>query len=131
MWKQILRFGTVGGIGFLVDGGLLTLLHAITDWGALWPRAISFPVALSATWYLNRVWTFADEKSDRKAQEYGRYAMVQIVGNLINLAVYATCLWTWPTIMQPYPIIALAVASAVAMIFNYVGARFWVFMGRN
>ena len=130
MLRQVLKFGAVGGIVFVVDGGILTVLHAVTDWGALWPRVISFPVALSVTWYLNRIWTFSDRKSGRKAAEYTRYAIVQGSGIAVNFGVYAACLWAWPNIMQPRPILALAIASAVAMFVNYFGARLWVFMDR-
>ena len=56
--EQVARFLIVGTVGFAIDGGLLYLLVR-TDVDPYLARGLSFPPAVTATWYLNRVWTFA------------------------------------------------------------------------
>lgn len=55
---DLTRFATVGAVGFVVDGGILTLMmsrgHAPFE-----SRLVSFTFAVTATWALNRTWTFS------------------------------------------------------------------------
>lgn len=118
---EILRFGAVGTAGFLTDAGVLSLL---TYWSLspYWARAISFPVALSVTWLANRHWTFAEGRSRRPLQQYVRYATIQIAGAGLNLAIYFSLVAT-EAIFQAHPVLALAIASVVAMFVNYYLSR--------
>ena len=61
---QFITFCIVGGIGFLVDAGILGLL--VHGFGAdpLLSRLLSFPCAMTVTWYLNRRVTFSHAVSD-------------------------------------------------------------------
>ena len=123
---QICRFGFIGIVGFLVDAGLLSFLIGVVKWGLYESRAISFSLAVTTTWYLNRHFTFLDRVDTNKVQEYGRYVSGQIVGGLINLTVYVAVLKMMP-ILAGYPVIPLAIGSLVALIFNFVFARYVAF----
>ena len=57
---RLLRFGAVGAVGFIVDGGLLYGLVASGLLGSLTARVVSFPTAVLTTWMLNRRFTFHD-----------------------------------------------------------------------
>lgn len=124
--REYLAFALVGGIGFLVDAGLLTWLIKIQDWGLYSSRILSFSVAVTVTWYLNRRFTFTKNAGPRRGREYGRYFIVQIIGALINLGVYMFAIVIDPALGNT-PIIPLALGSAVAMIFNFFGAKFFAF----
>ena len=62
--KGFAAFTVVGGIGFIVDASILATLVHIYDWGDYTARLISFAVAVSVTWYLNRSYVFSDAKTD-------------------------------------------------------------------
>jgi putative flippase GtrA len=116
----------VGGIGFVIDAGILSLLvHGFGN-DPLLSRLVSFPCALTATWYLNRRVTFSHLASNNPRQEWLRYATVGVAGNLINFIVYTMFIQLSQT-MYIYPEAALAIASIVAMIFNYLGSSRYAF----
>ena len=119
--RKFIPFCVVGGIGFIVDAGILTLLVHGFGFGPLSSRLVSFPCALTATWYLNRRVTFSHAVSNKPGQEWLRYALVGVVGNLINFIVYVVCIRLSQT-MYSYPEIAL-----VALAFNYLGSSRYVF----
>lgn len=124
--RQFVPFCIVGGIGFLVDAGILGLL--VHSFGAdpLLSRLLSFPCAMTVTWYLNRRVTFAHAVSKHSGQEWFRYALVSVAGNLINFIVYAVSI-SRSQVMYTYPVTALAIASVIALAFNYLGCSRYAF----
>lgn len=121
---QALRYLVVGGIGFVVDAGILWLLvrAGANPWLA---RLVSFPAAVLVTWWLNRAWTFQSRAASR-GREVSTYFLVQIFGALTNFAVYSAVL----TVIPPTAgnaVLALAAGSAVGLIVNFAGAKLLVF----
>lgn len=120
------RFLVVGTIGFIVDAGLLALLHYHFEIDLLIARLCSFNIAILSTWTINRLTTFRANASPRLFSEYSRYLLINIAGGLINLTVFvALTHYTMGFVALPLP--ALAIASAIALLFNYSGSRLYVF----
>lgn len=117
-------FCLVGTVGFVVDAGVLTLLVNGLGWHHYAGRAVSFPFAVTATWLLNRRWTFRRTGDTRT--EYSRYFSVQAVGALINLATYAAIIEAVPR-LGAVPVIPLAAGAALALAFNFLASRRFVF----
>ena len=124
--RRVTLFVLVGGIGFLIDGGLVTLLVEIINLDPYISRVMSFPCAISTTWYLNRRWTFSANASVRKTAEYTRYVVIQIIGAGINLAIYGLLIANIPS-LAVHAILPLAAGSLIAMTFNFLGSQFFVF----
>lgn len=122
MARQASRFVVVGAIGFFVDGGILTLLHSLFDFSLLHARLVSFAAAVTVTWYLNRRHTFAASKDVHAVREWGRYAVANGIGAALNLGIF---LWLVNrfSVLASWPIIPLAIASALALIFNFFASR--------
>jgi putative flippase GtrA len=117
-------FATVGLAGFIIDAALLSGLVHILDWPHYRARAVSFTLAVTVTWWLNRNWVFA--RTPDRAREYGVYFGVQVVGAAINLGTYALVISLVPTLAR-LPVLPLAAGAALAMLFNYSAASRWVF----
>ena len=124
--KQFVPFCVVGGIGFIVDAGILALMVHGFGVGPLVSRLVSFPCAMTTTWYLNRKVTFSSSAADRTSREWVRYALVSITGNMVNFGIYVLCIGMFQ-VMYDFPEFALAIAAAVALFFNYIGASRFVF----
>ncbi len=118
-----LRFALVGCVGFAVDGGLLLLLTTL-GWGPITARCVSFPAAVLATWWLNRSITFGDDGP--LLPSLLRYVGVSIVGTSVNFGVYSALVLgsAW---MAAQPIVPFAIASALALVFNYLGSKHFAF----
>lgn len=113
-----LRFLTVGGIGFAVDGGMLLLLNGIAGWTPLLARMVGFPVAVSVTWLLNRTWTFRNARQHAAARQYTVYFVVQLGGLAINFSIFAL-LVTYSAWFAGHSLLALAAGAALALVFTY------------
>lgn len=123
---QASSFFFIGVVGFIIDGGVLTLLHARLDFSPVSARLVSFPVAVSATWLLNRHFTFAKREDRHIGKEWLLYGLVNTTGALLNLGIYIFLVRTWNQ-LAAYPIVPLAMAASIAMLFNFTGSRFLVF----
>lgn len=130
-YRHVTMYGLVGAVGFAIDGGLLTVLARLVGLNLYLSRLMSFSAAVTATWGLNRTFVFGTAGfSGRKPHEYGRYLSVQVAGAALNLGVFAALVSAFPG-LRVQPIIPLAAGAALGMVFNYAGARYWVFRPRR
>ena len=129
---QLLRFGAVGIAGLLVDLAVLFVLAPLLGWYA--GRVLSFLAAASATWWLNRRFTFATSMTNAADatdaaqpvwQEYGRYIVSMLGGAVVNYTAYVM---TLHFVTAPWaPALGVALGSLAGMSLNFVAARYFVF----
>ena len=91
---RLLRFGVVGGIGFVVDlvvfnALVLTVLsHQAWHEGPFVAKVISTVVAIIVNWIGNRVWAFRSTRTDQ-LREFTEF----LVTSLAGMGVTLLCLW--------------------------------------
>jgi putative flippase GtrA len=122
--KEFLSFVVVGAIGFGVDLGVLYLLAPYLGWyGA---RVISFLAAATATWALNRNFTFRERRSGGSIlREYTHYLLTMVGGALVNYAAYVLTLhWVGGPLA---PALGVAIGSCAGLAVNFLSARHLVF----
>ena len=124
-FKELLQFGMVGTIGFLVDSGTLLLLMYF-GLNPYWGRLGSFFIAVSCTWVLNRNFTFKAKKTTTLGTEWVKYLMANSLGAILNYGVYALLLSKVEFVAQ-WPVIGVAAGSIVGLLANYINSRVFVF----
>lgn len=121
--QQFALFAAIGALGFAVDAAIfLLMISAHFDWPISWARTLSAFCSITTTWALNRHTTFANQKSRDAKGEYTRYLLVQSIGLGINLGVFVLCLTSIPK-LRAYPVLALALGAAAALLVNFFTAR--------
>lgn len=129
---ELMRFGMVGGVAFVVDTGLFNLLRfgpgELLEDKPLTAKVISVAVATVVSWLGNRFWTFAERKTTSQLREFIGFVAVNVGGMLIALG----CLWFSHYLLDltsPLAdnISANVVGLGLGMIFRYVAYRAWVF----
>jgi putative flippase GtrA len=126
--RQFLRFGIVGGIGFLVDAGLLRLL-LMAGLGYYGGRLISFLAAATVTWILNRSFTFRREGEwarKHPAHEWLHYLGLMVIGGVVNYATYAAAIEISDLVRQ-HPELGVALGSIAGMLINFWSAKTMIF----
>jgi putative flippase GtrA len=91
-------------------------------------RAVSFPVAVTATWLLNRRYTFRDRALTDGRSQYLLYVGGALGGAAINIVAFILTIRRWPWLASQ-PVLPLMVGSALGMVFNYTWANTLVFKG--
>jgi putative flippase GtrA len=121
-WVQLLKFGLVGGSGYLINLGVFALLtgnlgvhHVLAAIGA-------FCVAVTNNFLWNRHWTFGAGDGPAHFQA-ARFFTVSVASLGLNIAVLELLLAASTVPELP----AQAIAVAVAMPFNFLGNKLWTF----
>jgi putative flippase GtrA len=120
--RAIRSFALVGGTGFVVESIIITVLIQLAGWQPWHARIPSFTVALFTTWLLNRTVTFPGRGPERRSVEAFLYAVIQIIGGGINLAIFALCLRYWPQLGK-VPVVPLAIGAAGSFGFNFAASN--------
>jgi putative flippase GtrA len=97
------------------------------DFGHYGARAISFTVAVTTTWYINRRWVFERGAIEMTGREYTSYLLVQVIGAVINLSVFVAVIEFVPGLVE-IPVVPLALGAAVALVFNFSASSRFVFV---
>lgn len=123
-WWQLIKFGIVGGIGYVINLAVFTLLNHGLGVHYLLASVGAFCVAVLNNFVLNRHWTFEPGESHPAFQAI-RFFAVSIGALLVNLAVLKALVAS--TSLDA--VAAQAIAVAVAMPLNFLGNKLWTFAG--
>jgi putative flippase GtrA len=120
-WLQLLKFGVVGGSGYLINLGVFAFLsgnlgvyHVVAAVGA-------FCVAVTSNFLWNRYWTFGPGEGLAHMQA-ARFLAVSVGCLVINLVVLELLVASGMSELG-----GQAIAVAVAMPFNFLGNKLWTF----
>ncbi|HEV7527953.1 MAG TPA: GtrA family protein [Solirubrobacteraceae bacterium] len=121
-WLQLVRFGVVGAVGFVVNLAVYALF--------VHPLAVDYHVAAVAAWLvavlnnfvLNRHWTF-DARGGQAHAQAMRFIVVSLVAFGVSLLLLTLLVETAGLAKVP----AQALAVAASMPFNFIGNKLWSF----
>ena len=112
-----------GLLAFLVDAAVLEAGVRLLGVDPLLARIAAISIAMLCGWLAHRRFTFAIA-TEPSLGEFFRYALAGSGAALLNYALFALQLLISPTMPR---LIALAIASAGAMVFAYLAMRYGVF----
>jgi dolichol-phosphate mannosyltransferase len=121
-WWQLVKFGLVGGSGYLINLAVFSLLIDPVGLHYIAAAVGAFCVAVTSNFLWNRHWTFGPGE-DHPAFQALRFFVVSVAALLLNLAVLEALVVG--TSLADLP--AQAIAVAAAMPFNFLGNKLWTF----
>jgi putative flippase GtrA len=121
-WLQLVRFGLVGGVGFVVNVAVYALFvhSAGLDYRAA--SIVAWLVAVVNNFVLNRHWTF-DAREGRAHFQAIRFLAVSLVAEGFSLLLLT--LFVQSAGIAKIPAQALAVAASMPL--NFLGNKLWSF----
>lgn len=121
-WVQLLKFGLVGGSGYLINLGVFALLAGNLGVHHLIAAIGAFCVAVTNNFLWNRYWTFGPGDGLARFQAV-RFFVVSLASLGLNLALLEVLISSGSV----GELTAQAIAVAVAMPFNFLGNKLWTF----
>ncbi|MFH1956294.1 MAG: GtrA family protein [Patescibacteria group bacterium] len=147
---QLAKFALVGGLNTLMDWGTLAFLiflfrkafliessmvifsvFSLTIIFYSFFKALSFIVATVNSYLWNKFWTFKRDSTETVGKEFLQFIIISIIGFVINVGI-ASGIYKWISPVaglnpDQWGILAAVVATAVSMIWNFLGYKFIVF----
>jgi len=147
---QIAKFVLVGGFNTLFDWGILSL--SIFIFRQFWQieakdalfvvfgltiafyslfKSISFVLSAANSYTLNKFWTFQSKNIERTGKELSQFFLITICGFGINVGI-ASSVFKFVNPLaglnsDQWAIAAAVVATAISMVWNFLGYKFIVF----
>ena len=122
---QLLKFGTVGGLGLLWDVSTVYALQPLI--GVTGAALGAFFVAATMNWMLNRLWTFRGRGSDAPlVRQWLSFLGANGLGFTLNRSTFFALIWSVP-FCRAHLVTALAAGSLAGMCANFTLSRRLVF----
>lgn len=127
--KQVIKFGFVGSFVTSLDFVIYFSLTRLFDWWGehfLVANGVSFLIALSTSFFLNKLWTF---RNDHRA--YRKQSIKFFISNLIALTGTQSILYLLVTVVGITDVIAKPFAVSVVVFWNFFSYKYWVFPDKS
>ncbi len=119
--RQILRFGVVGGLAFLIDYGIFTILSQFLHVHYLVASIISFSISVIFNYILSIKWVF-DVTKKQDAKDFALFIILSVIGLGINsLIMYISV-----DLMHIHELIAKIIATAIVMVYNFISRKIFI-----
>jgi putative flippase GtrA len=130
-FRRFVKFAVVGAIGAIIDFTLLNLLKGYLGWPLLWANTVSVSVAILSNFIWNRFWTFPESRSRKKRKQLPQFALVNVVGLIINNLIVVGLDALFVTHLgEPLSYnVAKMFAIGVVLIWNFGVNRLWTYRG--
>ncbi len=127
LWREIAKFGAVGGIGMAVNLGVFNLLRHTTDIPVVRASVLATAVAICCNYVGFRYFTYRDRDKSSRAKEMTLFLLFSIVGLVIENGVLyaATYGFGWDSQLQSN--VFKFVGIGIATLFRFWSYRTWVF----
>jgi putative flippase GtrA len=142
-FNKFIKFSLVGVLGTVIDFTLFNLLlyvlSHVLGWSLLAQfglngnllvaNTISFGAGVLNNYTWNRLWTFKESRKAKKRQQLMKFAMVSLVGLLLNsLLVLTLAAILGPYVSEPLSYnLAKVIATGLVLFWNFGANRFWTF----
>lgn len=133
VWREVAKFGVVGGAAFVVDSAIyLWMLSGPMADSPVKAKVVAGVVATLFSWVANRYWTFRHRRQANVARELVMF----LVMNAIGLGIAAACVWVTKYMLGLTDTTSVFIAGSVVglilgTIFRFFAYRFWVFGDKN
>jgi putative flippase GtrA len=127
---RFFKFAVVGTIGAIVDFGVLNLLVLLFGVPKEYANLVSVTCAVTSNFIWNRFWTYPESRDHPLHVSFGKFALVNLVGLLINQFIFVTSDALIFSSMVSHPLdfnLAKVSAIIVVLFWNFFVNRRWTY----
>lgn len=141
---KLAKFGEAGGLNWLVDLGVFSLLTLAFGTGNLELgigltvayasiyKGISFIIAATNSYFWSKLWVFAGGKAQKETTQLSKFVVATLLGLGVNVFIFTIVYNLGPTLVTSitaarWGSIGVIIGSLGAMLFNFILYKVWVF----
>lgn len=127
---ELMRFGVVGGVSFVIDFGFLILFQELVfkhvPNGVLISAALSFTISLIIHYFLASFWVFRNHDVDN-AKSHALAGLLFVVTNVVGLGLNELAIWVGVSLFAYHYVVVKLLATGVVMMWNYTCQKVFIF----
>lgn len=124
---QILKFGIVGAIAFVIDYSVLVVLTEVFAFNYLVSATISFVLSMVFNYLASMRYVFSHKEEISRYREFVIFGALSVIGLLFNDA----CMWVSVELLGVHYLLAKIIATFVVMVWNFISRKKLLDAGEN
>ena len=127
LFEQIVKFGIVGAIAFVIDYAVLFVLVQFLHMDSIIAATISFTVSVIFNYLASMKYVFVGRADQSKQTQFIIFIVLSVIGLGINDGI----MWILNGILSPfiptyYYLVSKIVATAIVMVWNFVSRKIFL-----
>lgn len=132
---QIFKFAIVGGISFLIDFCVYTVMCNVLQIHYIISGIFGFGISIVFNYILSMKFVFDSKEDMRKEKEFVIFLVLSLIGLLLNSVILYVCIdliyryWLWLNELISVKwmnIIAKVIATGIVMIYNFITRKIFL-----
>ena len=120
--EQIIRFGIVGAIAFLIDYGIMVLCKEIFGFSVLISVGIGFTISVIFNYIASVKWVFNVNGNNSKSKQFITFIIFSIIGLFITEFI----MYIGTNLMKISYLFVKICATIIVMVFNFVTRKLFL-----
>ena len=122
LMQQILRFGVVGGLAFLIDYISLIICKEVFGLNVLLSAAIAFTISVIFNYILSVKWVFDVNKEKSEKRNFILFIIFSIIGLILTEII----MWFGTDILKIHYLIVKIIATGIVLVFNFITRKMFL-----
>ena len=127
LFAQIMKFGVVGVVAFVIDYGLLALLTEVFGVNYLVSATISFTASVIFNYLASMRYVFTHKEGMSRRREFAIFVALSAAGLVIN----NVCMWAGVELLGVHYLITKIGATFIVMVWNFVTRKIFLDGGES
>ena len=121
LFQQIIKFGIVGGLAFIIDYGIYTLLSQLLGIYYILASIISFSISVIFNYILSIKWVF-DVTKKQTTKDFIIFIVLSVIGLIINSIILYICV----ELFNIHDMIGKIIATIIVMVYNFITRKIFI-----
>lgn len=133
--EQIFKFAIVGGISFVVDFLVYTIMCNVLNIHYIIAGISGFTVSVVVNYILSMRFVFVSKDDLRKDKEFVIFVVLSLIGMFLNSVILYVCIdliymnWNWLNQVLSIDwmnILAKVIATGIVMVYNFITRKIFL-----
>lgn len=122
LFMQIIKFGGVGVVCFIIDFAVLHLLTDYVHLHYLWSAAFAFFISVVANYFLSVRFVFCVNPKNNKTRVF----VIFLISSIVGLGLTELFMWIGVDLLLMNYMLVKIFATAIVMVYNFITRKLFL-----
>lgn len=122
LFQQIFKFGTVGGIAFIIDYGIMVISKELLGFSILLSAGLGFTISVIFNYIASIKWVFDVNKEKDEKKNFILFMIFSVIGLILTELI----MFVGTNIINISYLIVKIAATAIVMVFNFITRKLFL-----